>query len=61
MAGLYKRGMADDVDALRLQFLAAMTAVPMREYALDSVVQDRVGKFFTKQADDAERLRHFSK
>ena len=53
--------MADDVDALRLQFLDAMTAAPMREYALDSVIQDRVGKFFTKQADDTDRLRRLSK
>jgi hypothetical protein len=53
--------MVDDVDALRLQFIAAMTAAPMGEYALDSAVQDRVGKFFTKQADDAERVRRFLK
>ena len=58
---LYKGGMADDADTLRLQFLTAMTAALMREYALDSVTQDRVGKFFTKQADDAERLRRLSK
>ena len=54
-------GMADDVDALRLQFLAAMTADPMREYALDSNVQARVGKFFTKQTDDAEKLRRLAR
>ena len=53
--------MPSENNALREQFLAAMTAAPMREYALDLAVQDRVGKFFLKQADDAETLRRFPK
>jgi hypothetical protein len=53
--------MLNDNNILHAQFLAAMTAAPMPEYALDLVVQDRVGRFFVKQADEAETLRRVPK
>jgi hypothetical protein len=53
--------MLNDNNTLREQFLAAMASAPMQEYALDLVVQDRVGRFFVKQADEAETLHRFPK
>ena len=53
--------MSNDNNTLRAQFLEAMASAPMPEYALDLVVQDRVGRFFLKQADEAEKLLRFPK
>ena len=50
--------MPSEKAALREEFLSLMAAKPMRDYSLDVVVQNRVGKFFADQA--AERALRIS-
>jgi hypothetical protein len=58
VVGSSKEGtMANEIDALREQFLALMATAPMQDYSADFSVYIRVGKLLVQQAEDGANIR----